>query len=188
VAGDGGGRLTAAYWLECRLHRVLWCLLAAFLAFSTCGDGEASQPATSEPTPEPVPAVAIVEPPPLEVFPASAEPTPEPVFIGAAPEPAVIGAAEPLPPPPQGDIGAWLTAAGWPLELQGEASAVAWCESRHSPEARNGAYLGLFQLWDGWFRYAGLDAAQWADPVVNATAALAAYRYSDGWAQWTCQP
>lgn len=84
-----------------------------------------------------------------------------------------------------------LERAGWAPELWGEAKAVAWCESRWSPGAigDHGASVGLFQLNKAtWFKYAGEDPEQWDNPVVNARVAMAAYRYSSGWAQWTCKP
>jgi hypothetical protein len=85
-----------------------------------------------------------------------------------------------------------LTLAGWPESVHGEAIMVAWCESRWSPGAigDHGASLGLFQVnLRTWFPYAGEDPEMWADPVVNARVALAAYRYSDStWRQWTCKP
>lgn len=83
-----------------------------------------------------------------------------------------------------------LNASGWPLELHTQALAVAFCESTWRPGAVNlsSGVTGLFQLWDGWYRYSGVNSADWADPVVNARAAYGAYRYSGGWRQWQCQP
>jgi hypothetical protein len=81
-----------------------------------------------------------------------------------------------------------LAASGWPVELIPGGVRVAACESGLSPGALSyDGTVGLMQLWPGWFPYAGLDAAQWADPVVNAKAALAAYQYhGNQWSQWGC--
>ncbi|MGH3132999.1 MAG: hypothetical protein ACRDNY_04530 [Gaiellaceae bacterium] len=67
----------------------------------------------------------------------------------------------------------------------GQALAVAWCESRHRTTARNGEYLGLFQM--GWnerqlFGHGRTAHAQ----------ALAARRYfvlsGRDWSPWSCKP
>ena len=88
----------------------------------------------------------------------------------------------------EGELNAVLELAGWPGELWAEARAVAWCESRWQPAATNGFSYGLFQVVPLWFDYSGLPFDAWADPVTNARAALGAYRYSNGWGQWVCQP
>jgi hypothetical protein len=96
----------------------------------------------------------------------------------------------------EAEMRAVLSEAGWPAELHDAALRVAWCESRWSPYARGdgGASLGLFQLSVGtWFGYAGEDQGQWMDPLVNARAAWATYRYDLGrgyepWRQWSCKP
>lgn len=83
-----------------------------------------------------------------------------------------------------------LAMAGWPQALRGEAAAVAWCESRWQTGAvgDGGSSLGLFQLWSGWFGWAGEPLEQWADPVTNAKVALAVHQRDLGWRQWSCQP
>jgi hypothetical protein len=63
-----------------------------------------------------------------------------------------------------------------------ELSAVAWCESRHFPFARNGRYKGLFQL--GWSPF-GLDPY---DPVANALSAALTVAHDGSWRQWECRP
>lgn len=96
----------------------------------------------------------------------------------------------------EAEVRAVLVVAGWPVELLAEALTVAWCESKWSPNAvgDGGHSLGAFQLnKDTWFTYAGEDPAQWADPLVNARVAWAAYNYdiSRGyvpWKQWSCKP
>ena len=65
-----------------------------------------------------------------------------------------------------------------------EAVRVSWCESRLHIWARNGQYLGLFQM--GRFALAryGHGWNAWAQ-------ARAAYRYfrdAGGWSPWSCQP
>lgn len=110
------------------------------------------------------------------------------------PEPRPLPAV--LVPPPtvwaeqldEGSARLVFALAGWPDHLHDQALRVGWCESRLRPGARNpgGAY-GLMQVVPLWFRHAGEDPAAWADPVVNARAALAAYNYG-GWNPWECQP
>ncbi len=88
-----------------------------------------------------------------------------------------------------------LIVAGWPHELLEDAMRVAWCESRWSPYARGdgGNSVGIFQLHNGWFGYAGEDPANWGSAEVNARVAYSVYRYdiSRGyteWKQWSCKP
>jgi soluble lytic murein transglycosylase-like protein len=69
------------------------------------------------------------------------------------------------------------------------ASAVAWCESRHRPYARNGSSgaSGLFQfLPSTWAStpFAGLSPFS---PYANALAAGWLHSRS-GWAPWACAP
>lgn len=87
-----------------------------------------------------------------------------------------------------------LEEAGWPAEQIPGAVAVAFCESRYNRLASGdgGRSLGLFQLWSGWFEYAGLPHI-WFDPVMNARAALVAFNYGvqrgqGPWSQWSCKP
>jgi hypothetical protein len=94
----------------------------------------------------------------------------------------------------RGEVVIVLRAAGWEGELLEQAVEVAWCESRWQPAARNGdAILGLFQLWGGWFPWAGEDLERWADPVVNARTARRVVERDVAlgrgpWAQWACRP
>ncbi len=74
----------------------------------------------------------------------------------------------------------------WPVE---EACRVAWCESRFDPTARNGASLGLFQIWSGWARHYNVDPAGLAsDPVVNTWVAYHIWRDHGRWSAWGCSP
>ena len=66
-----------------------------------------------------------------------------------------------------------------------EAVEVAWCESRLQPSARNGQYLGLFQM--------GSYARQlYGHGSTAHDQAVAAHRYfvSSGrdWSPWSCKP
>lgn len=100
------------------------------------------------------------------------------------------------------EMEAVLAEAGWSGAALEEALAVAWCESRWSPwatgaslpasegnlpQAQHGEIYGLFQLWGGWFPWAGEDLERWMDPVTNARVALHLYQ-RDGWRQWQCKP
>jgi hypothetical protein len=60
--------------------------------------------------------------------------------------------------------------------------SVSWCESTHDPFARNGHYLGLFQL--GWSPF-GMSPF---DPIANALSAALTVREDGGWRQWECKP
>jgi hypothetical protein len=71
-----------------------------------------------------------------------------------------------------------------------ELEQVAYCEARFQPTARNGQYLGLFQLGSGFrsrspfFSGAGLDPYS---PYANAMAAARVVA-KEGWRQWECRP
>jgi hypothetical protein len=111
--------------------------------------------------------------------------------VDAAYQPVVVAPTVLAP----SEVEAVLAAAGWPPGLVADAMAVAWCESRFAPGAvgAGGAVLGLFQLWRGWFAWAGVPLALWHDPVANAKVALAvALRdmalYGTYWHQWQCKP
>ena len=96
----------------------------------------------------------------------------------------------------EAEMRALLAEAGWPAELIPQALAVSWCESKWSPGAigDSGRSVGLFQVNAAtWFPYAGEDASQWADPLVNARVAWRTYQYDIGrgyesWRQWSCKP
>jgi hypothetical protein len=131
-----------------------------------------------------------------------------PGIVTATPAPAWLAEAQVSAPTdidPQPEATPWpaqlteaqmrevLRLAGWPDQLADEALGVAWCESRWSPGAvgDGGSSLGLFQLWGGWFAAVGLPLERWADPVVNATAALRVLERRGGWGGaggWSCWP
>lgn len=66
-----------------------------------------------------------------------------------------------------------------------QALRVSWCESRWSTNARNGQYLGLFQLGSS-------ERARYGHGPDPWTQAEAAFRYfADShfsWGPWTCKP
>ena len=68
-----------------------------------------------------------------------------------------------------------------PVGESRKAVAVAWCESRLDPRARNGRFEGVFQMGDRERRRFGHG------PTVEqqARAALRYYRVS-GWRPWSC--
>lgn len=98
----------------------------------------------------------------------------------------------PYEPPSAPTIPEILCSFDWPCA---EATAVAYgptanCphgESTGNPYARNGQYLGLYQLASHWFSYYGYDVNDWADPWTNAAVAFALYEDS-GWQPWSCAP
>jgi len=65
----------------------------------------------------------------------------------------------------------------------GEALGVAWCESRFRTWARNGQYLGLFQMGSS-------ERARFGHGDTALEQARAAKRYYDlsGWSPWQCLP
>lgn len=130
---------------------------------------------------------------------ASPEPRPAPL----PPEPP--SAAAPTPPAPpawaekaqltEAEMGEVLEVSGWPTNLVAAATRVAWCESRFRPGAigDGGNVLGLFQLWSGWFAYAGYPLEDWSVALTNAAVALTVYNYDIAhgrppWASWSCKP
>jgi hypothetical protein len=67
----------------------------------------------------------------------------------------------------------------------GQALSVSWCESKHSTAARNGQYLGLFQMGSSERRLYGHGA-------TARKQAIAAHRYfvvsGRDWSPWSCKP
>jgi hypothetical protein len=67
----------------------------------------------------------------------------------------------------------------------GQALRVSWCESRYNIWARNGQYLGLFQMGDYARARYGHSNNAWGQ-------ARAAYRYftdsGRDWSPWSCKP
>ena len=67
----------------------------------------------------------------------------------------------------------------------GQALSVSWCESRHSTDAQNGQYLGLFQMGSSERRLFGHGASA-------RMQAAAAHRYfvvsGRDWSPWSCKP
>ena len=91
------------------------------------------------------------------------------------------------------EVSAAAASAGWPANLIPQVVEVSWCESSHRPNASNGWAYGVMQLVPNWFDFAGVDFAEWTDPVTNLRVALAAYEYDIArgnapWTQWVCRP
>lgn len=67
----------------------------------------------------------------------------------------------------------------------GQALAVAWCESRLSVYARNGQYLGLFQM-------GSYARGRYGHSWTALGQSRAAYRYfrdaGSDWSPWECKP
>lgn len=66
-----------------------------------------------------------------------------------------------------------------------QALRVAWCESRHHTWARNGQYLGLFQMGSSERRIYGHGPG----PLAQARAAWRYFAASGyDWSPWSCKP
>ena len=65
-----------------------------------------------------------------------------------------------------------------------EAFDVIWCESRYSTRAKNGQYLGLFQMGTDERRKYGHGST----PMAQAAAAHRYFLKADGWGPWGCKP
>ena len=66
-----------------------------------------------------------------------------------------------------------------------QALRVAWCESRYQTTARNGSYLGLFQMGS----YARARYGHGADAWTQARAAYRYFRDAGySWSPWACKP
>lgn len=66
-----------------------------------------------------------------------------------------------------------------------QAKTVAWCEGKYSPDAKNGQYLGTFQMGD-------YERATYGHGSTVLEQARAAYRYfvasGKDWSPWECKP
>jgi hypothetical protein len=70
-----------------------------------------------------------------------------------------------------------------------EALRVANCESRYDPKARNGSYVGVFQIHHrthAW-RMEKVGGKDLYDPLTNVRVAHSLMT-DKGWAPWTCSP
>lgn len=80
---------------------------------------------------------------------------------------------------------AWIICHVWKVRWQrcGRVLSVAWCESTLRPWARNGQYLGIFQMGTRERATYGHGPGVW-------TQARAAKRYWDQshWTPWQCKP
>ncbi len=71
----------------------------------------------------------------------------------------------------------------------GEALRVARCESRYDPNARNGSYVGVFQIHHrnhAW-RIEKVGGKDLYDPLTNVRVAHSLMK-DKGWGPWTCGP
>ena len=66
-----------------------------------------------------------------------------------------------------------------------QALRVSWCESRYSTRARNGQYLGLFQMGSSERRIFGHG-----DSAIAQARAAHRYFVASGrdWSPWSCKP
>lgn len=113
--------------------------------------------------------------------------TPTPIPPSRTPVPYVAPAPRPQPAVSaasySGDWSGLICSYSWPC---GTALAIMWCESSGNPAARNGRYLGLFQVGDFHFGTYGYDLALWSDPATNVAIAYRLWRDS-GWGPWECK-
>ncbi len=65
-----------------------------------------------------------------------------------------------------------------------QALAVAWCESGHQTTARNGQYLGLFQMGDWARAYAGHGDTAYEQAVAAYKLFVQSGR---DWSPWSCR-
>lgn len=83
----------------------------------------------------------------------------------------------------------WFAQRGASPAQQEKAVDVAWCESRHNPQARNGQFAGLFQIGRQWHEgRASRLGFSWgqmyeASPNIIVAADLWA---EQGWSPWSC--
>lgn len=85
-----------------------------------------------------------------------------------------------------------LVEAHFPADEVDDALAVAFCESRYNPTARNGSHKGLFQIAGFWSQSFGMDPY---DPASNVYMAYQIWlrghpRAGPGpnYGHWVCQP
>lgn len=135
---------------------------------------------------------------PVVVTPVAAAPSVTPT---AAPGPVVVASSDPVatetPVGPgklsDAQIVQVAAVAGWDPSLVPQLLIIVHCESGGNSFADNSdKYFGLLQLSPLWFNYAGEDATNWADPLVNLRAGRATVNYDIAhgyapWAQWECK-
>lgn len=196
VSGGLGGQQT---YTEAQLGSESWEARSALSPFESDARAQkgfgvsiehtGSVPEARAETPQPLP---IYFPPTLYPMKENLQPTPTIERFEAKP----LIAASVSGQLTEAEMRVLLAEAGWPAELIPQALAVSWCESKWSPGAigDSGRSVGLFQVNAAtWFPYAGEDASQWADPLVNARVAWRTYQYDIGrgyesWRQWSCKP
>jgi len=113
------------------------------------------------------------------------EPRPADASYRPAP-PRIVTAAHTrmAPAPATAARFAWVICRVWPRQSCTAALNVAWCESSLRPWARNGQYVGLFQMGSSERARFGHHRR---NPWVQARAALR-YYWLSGWSPWQCRP
>ena len=71
--------------------------------------------------------------------------------------------------------------------------STRWGESGCQPSARNGPYIGLFQIHEDWAEFCGVDAWTLAYPAVNLACARIILHYEEAnglprWSHWEVRP
>jgi len=102
----------------------------------------------------------------------------------------------PIPPPERSDASVEQAIRTWFPDIYGQASSVAWCESRHDPSAVNPGgtgYHGLFQIGEYYHRAAfeRVTGQSWSSVYTayyNAQYARHLYDQTGSWRAWSCQP
>lgn len=150
-------------------------------------DGVATDPAPPAPV-APEPAVE----PAVEPVAEALAPEPEPAVVVTPALPEAISHFEGVTYTDQ-EVKALALEAGWAPDQLDNLVSVAWCESRWKPAARGVSALGLMQVMPFWFEIAGVELAQWSNPLANLRVALVAYEADLGagrapWAAWQCLP
>ena len=69
-----------------------------------------------------------------------------------------------------------------------DLSSTAWCESRHDEDARNGQYLGIMQLGDGFRAHSPFFPALSPHSAYANVMAAAHVISVQGYRQWQCRP
>jgi hypothetical protein len=134
-------------------------------ATPTAAPSTTAKAATPKPAPSPAPATTV---------------KPTPTTTPAAPAPANNYTREQV---------SQIIREVWPDDLEDEAIRIATRESNLKPTVRNYCCFGLFQIYYSvhkrWLADFGITSAEMLyDPRLNATAALALYVRSGGWAPW----
>jgi hypothetical protein len=120
-----------------------------------------------------------------------------PLPLCSTPDPDAAAPVTYSPPPPPAEIEAIIAAAfaGHPHVSVERATAIAWCESRYVPHAKNAHSTagGIFQFLAGTWRYEAEnfgfppDPVNRFDPVLAAELASLVMERDGGPRQWSCK-